>query len=94
MNEQIDDIQMNEHLDGLYIKRLRDTLHLTLEDVPDVDFKWYGSEIRRFDYLWKKDVPIKEIALELGKSEFSVLLQALDRLIRGVIQPRKGWRIW
>lgn len=81
-------------IDNNYVRKYRDSIHLALEDIPDIEFLWLGHEIKRFEVLWRQGMPLSDIAKELNKSEISVLLQAFDRLLRGVIEPRKGWQIW
>lgn len=80
-------------IESYYLRLKRNTIYTSLEDMEDTEWYWSPSEVREFDWLWKKDMPIKEMATELGRSEIAVFLQALDRLYKGRIKPR-DWKIW
>lgn len=71
-----------------------DKLHIALENIPDLDFIWNEGQIEYFRFLWKKQMPLVQIAEKLGKSEMSVMFMAFDQLYEKKIKPRKGWRIW
>jgi hypothetical protein len=89
-NEKITATKMENY----YLRNKRNMIYIALEEVDDTDFFWAPSEINKFDYLWKKTTPLTSIAKEMHRSEMSVFLLAFDRISRGFIKPRKGWRIW
>lgn len=72
----------------------RNKIYVALEDVRDMDFIWDMKEVFEFEKMWRRKVPLREIAAELNTTEVSVFLLALDRLQRGYIKPRNGWRVW
>lgn len=72
----------------------RNKIYVALEDVRDMDFIWDMKEVFAFEKMWRRKVPLRDIAIELEATEQSVLLLALDRLQRGHIKPRRGWSIW
>lgn len=76
-----------------YLRLKRNVIYTSLEDVEDAEWYWSPSEIKELDWLWKKDMPMKEMAVELGRTEVAVFLQVFDRLYKGKINPR-DWRIW
>ena len=80
-------------IESYYLRLNRNVIYTSLEDIEDTEWFWAPSEIKRFDKLWKEDVPIRDMAVELGRSEIAVFLQSLDRLYKGKIQDR-GWKIW
>lgn len=69
-------------------------LYIALEDVKDTEFIWSEQEVARFEKLWNIDMPIKDIADRFGRSISSVFLLAFDRVMKGEIKGRKGWKIW
>ncbi|MGD6898628.1 hypothetical protein [Bacillus infantis] len=78
-----------------YLQQFRRAkIYTTFEEVEETDWHWAEREIRKFDELWKADMPLREMAKELRRSELAVMLAAFDRLARGKIKPREGWRIW
>lgn len=77
-----------------YFKAHRDNLYLALEDINDMEFFWTDKEVKDFDELWKLKTPLNDIAIRLNKTFFSVFLMAIDRGLKGQIEPRDGWRIW
>ena len=68
-------------------------LYIPLEEL-DNDWIWTVGDVKDFDQLWKEDVPIKEMAKFFDCYEATILVMAFDRLIKGQIKPRKGWKIW
>jgi hypothetical protein len=81
-------------MENYYLRNQRNMIYIALEEVEDTDFFWSKKEIWKFDRYWKADVPLKEIAEEMHRSEMAVFLLAFDRIARGNIEPRKGWKIW
>jgi hypothetical protein len=81
-------------MEEYYLRNKRSEIYIALEEVEDVDFYWSPNEIIRFDEGWEKDTPIVEMAKELRRSEIAVLFLSLDRVFRGKIKPRDGWKIW
>ncbi|MFE8704112.1 hypothetical protein ACFYKX_26445 [Cytobacillus sp. FJAT-54145] len=89
----INDNKAKGKIESYYLRLKRNTIYTSLEDIEDTEWYWSPSEVKEFDELWNKDMPIKEMALELGRSEIAVFLQSLDRLYKGKIQPR-NWHFW
>jgi hypothetical protein len=81
-------------MENYYLRNKRNMIYIALEDVEDTDFFWSSREIRKFDNLWKEKMSLKEIAKDMHRSEISVLLLSFDRILRGLIEPREGWKIW
>lgn len=81
-------------MENLYLKLRRNVIYTALEDLPDTDWFWSPSEIEEFDWLWSKDVELVKIAEEMGRSEYAVMFLSFDRLAKGLIEPREGWKIW
>lgn len=69
-------------------------LYISLDDIPDADFFWSDKEVINFDILWNLDTPISEIAKMMKKSEISILLLSFDRVLKGKVKSRSGWKIW
>ncbi|ULT55419.1 hypothetical protein L1999_20265 [Neobacillus drentensis] len=76
------------------LKYRRKYIYVALEEVEDAEFIWSLREVREFEELWDRDIPLSEIAETLERTEFSCLLLSLDRVMNGKIKPRKGWCIW
>ena len=76
------------------LKDLRNFIYIALEDVEDAEFIWSLREVREFEALWYREIPLSEIAETLERTEFSCLLLSLDRVMRGKLKPRKGWKVW
>lgn len=72
----------------------RNQVYIPLEDVPDADWTWIEREIHHFDILWNLNTPIKDMAKQFKKSEISIFLMACDRVLKGELKPRDGWKIW
>jgi hypothetical protein len=81
-------------IEALYLRNQRRNIYTALEEVEDIDFFWSRTEIHEFDFWWKQDKPLTEIAEEMERTETAVLLLALDRVMKGKIKPRNGWKIW
>jgi phenylpyruvate tautomerase PptA (4-oxalocrotonate tautomerase family) len=81
-------------MEAQYLKNKRNMIYVALEEVVDSDFFWSRKEIWKFDRYWKANVSITEIAKEMHRSEMAVFLLSFDRIARGYIKPRKGWKIW
>lgn len=81
------------NIESFYFKKRRNQIHISLEDLEDTEWMWSTSEIRNLEKLWKKRMPLKDMAVELGRSEIAVFFQVLDRLYKGRIQAR-NWNIW
>lgn len=80
-------------MENFYFQNERKFIHISLEDLEDVDWFWAHSEIERFDKLWKVNMSLTGIAEELGRSRVAVLLLALDRMYTGQVALR-NWDIW
>lgn len=80
-------------MEQYYLRHRRSVIHTSLEDIEDTEWFWSPSEIRKFDELWDADMPIRDMAKELRRSEISIFLLSLDRLYKGQIKPR-NWKIW
>lgn len=89
----ISDKRVRSKIESHYLRLKRNVIYTSLEDIEDTEWFWAPSEIKKFDQLWNEDMPIKEMAIELGRSEVAVFLQSLDRLYKGKIEARK-WNIW
>ena len=81
-------------IESYYLRFNRGHIYVALEEVDEADFFWGRTEFREFQRLWKKKVPLAEIAETLERTEFAVLILSLDLLMRKKIKPRKGWKIW
>lgn len=81
-------------MENYYLRNQRNMIYIALEEVDDTDFFWSRKEIWKFDKYWEANAPIKEIAKEMHRTEISVLLLSFDRILRGLIKPREGWKIW
>jgi len=82
------------HMERNYLTLKRNYIYTALEDVEDAEWYWSPSEIKEFDWLWRKNKPLVEIAGELQRSEVAVFLLSFDRVAKGKIKARKGWKIW
>jgi hypothetical protein len=80
-------------IESHYLRFRRNYIYTALEEVDGADFFWSRDEVKEFEFWWKKDKPITEIAEEMERTETAVLLLALDRLSKERIKPR-NWRIW
>lgn len=86
--------QAKGRMEQYYLRNTRNMIYIALEKVQDTDFFWGQREVRKFDRLWKEKTPLVEIAKGMHRSEISVFLLAFDRIARGLIDPRKNWKIW
>lgn len=68
-------------------------LYIPLEEL-DEEWIWTVGEVKEFDRLWKLKIPVREMAKILGCYEATIVIMAFDRLIKGEIKPRKGWKMW
>jgi hypothetical protein len=80
-------------LENRLLTESKPNIYIALEDVEEVDFFWSEFEVKRFDRLWKNDMPIEDIAKELHRSEIAVFLLSLDRVFQGKVKGR-NWKIW
>lgn len=85
-------VHINKFSDRFVLSRKK--IYIALEDVRDIDFIWDITEVYRFDKMWRKKMPLTDIAIELKRPVESVLLLALDRIQRDQVKPRKDWKIW
>lgn len=81
-------------IEAFYLRHKRNSTYVALEKVADHDFFWSSTEVKEFEQLWKEECPLKEIAEILERSELSVFLLAVDRLMQGKIKQREGWKAW
>lgn len=94
----MNELDINENkcigrVEHYYLRERRMNINVSLEDLEDTEWFWSNTEIRKLDAMWKKDMPMTEIAEELRRSEVAVFLQCLDRISKGALTPR-DWRIW
>ena len=68
-------------------------LYIPLEEL-DQDWIWTVGEVKEFDRLWNENIPIKKMAQLLNCYEATIVIMAFDRMIKGEIKPRKGWKMW
>ena len=61
--------------------------------LADLNMDWEQKDVEKFDFLWKSDLSMKEIAKRLKKSHDEVAVIILDRARKGKIKPRKNG-IW
>jgi hypothetical protein len=69
-------------------------IYIALEELEEAEFLWGRWSLKEFDRLWNEDIPLTEIAETLEKTETACLLLALDRVMLGKLEPRRGWKIW
>lgn len=81
-------------IESYYLKHRRNSIYVALEEVNDHDFFWSETEIQEFEQLWKEDCKLTEIVEIMERSEISVFLLAIDRLMKGKIKRREDWRVW
>jgi hypothetical protein len=80
-------------MERYYLRHKRPVIYTALENIEDTEWFWSRKEIRKFDRLWNQDMPIRDIAKELRRTEMAVFLLSLDRLFKEKIKPR-NWKIW
>lgn len=88
------DIAAITQIKKMHQRKKRSSIYIALENVEDCDFYWSPREIENFDLLWEEETPINKIAKEMRRSPLSVFLLSFDRIARGLIKPRDGWKIW
>ena len=77
-----------------HLKLNRRNIYTALANVEEIDWHWSVKDVLAFDMFWGSDISLGDIARYFKRSEYDVLLLALDRLAREKIKPREGWRIW
>ncbi|GEM_PF-5282478 len=60
------------------------------EDATGVNLDMHVDDIPRFDFMWRSGHSIDEIAYVLRKTAIEMELLAMDRFLRGKIEPRSG----
>lgn len=59
-------------------------------DETDINLDMPLSRLERFEKMWKEGYSIAEIAFKFQCKQVEIELLAIDRFIRGGIEPRKG----
>lgn len=59
-------------------------------DETEINLDISHSKLNKFEKMWNEGYSIGEIAFKLQCKQVEVELLAIDRFIRGGIQPRKG----
>lgn len=76
-----------KQIERLYLKEERDEVYVA---GADIDFIWSMKQVHLFRKRWKENVPLDEIAKELGRDIFDVEELALDQSRKGRIKKRRG----
>lgn len=67
--------------------RSRRKLHLPLEH-RNLHWYWYEDDIEKFRWLWNKGATISEMAKELKRDPYDVVILAFDQEDLGEIKQR------
>lgn len=76
-----------KQIESCYLKEERDEVYVA---GADIDFIWSMKQVRLFRKRWKENVPLDEIAAELGRELYDVEELALDQSRKGRIKKRPG----
>ena len=63
------------------------SVHIACEDM---DFAWKEHQVVLFEEMWRRGVPIADIAKLLRREVDEVFVLALDRARAGAIRKREG----
>ncbi|MCA1029316.1 hypothetical protein LCM23_25215 [Cytobacillus kochii] len=80
-------------INKMHLRESRNVIYISFEDLPDTEIFWSEKEVATFDHYWKLNITIEGIAKMMRRSESSVMLLGLDRMIRGKV-PARDWNIW
>lgn len=81
------------HLQKMHLKDLTEGMTISLEDMDELEWKWSREQTEEFIQMWNLQMPLKEIAVELERSELDCLFKAIDLIYRESVKPRE-WKIW
>jgi hypothetical protein len=68
-------------------KEQRRKLHLPLEH-RNLHWYWYEDDLDKFRWLWNRGATVEEMATELKKNPYDVIILILDQADLGEIKPR------
>lgn len=77
------------HIEAALLNQNRN-IHIALEEK---NFVWGRNDVLEFEVMYKAGKSLNEIAEYFEKETVEVLLLALDRIEKGKIKIREGWRI-
>lgn len=67
--------------------RPREELYIALSEL---DFSWYPGEVEQVAQLWRKGLPVADIAERMERDIDEVAILIMDLARRGIIEPRKN----
>jgi hypothetical protein len=74
-------------LEHYHMRKYRPRLYVACEDF---DFTWSLEEVQEFDEMWKQGANVYDLQEYFNRSQEEILLLALDRAMKGEIEPREG----
>jgi len=58
--------------------------------LAELDFSWYPGEVEQVAHLWRKGLPVADIAEKMKRDIDEVVILIMDLARRDVIEPRKN----
>lgn len=80
-------------LESNYMSEERLNIYTLLEDIEEIRWHWSMEEIKLFEKLWNHNHRLVDIAAYMKRTEISILMLSLDRLLKGKIPRRDEWKI-
>ena len=78
---------MNRVLADSRKRRPWEELYIALSEL---DFSWYRGEVEQVAQLWRKGMPVADIAEKMKRDIDEVAILIMDLARRDVIEPRKN----
>ena len=74
------------HIESRYLTKSSDRIIVACEDL---DFIWSDKEVKDFRYLWRKKMPIEDIAAYFKRTVEEVAILVFDQGLKGFLDPEK-----
>ncbi len=80
-------MNVNRQLIDIKKWRPQEELYIALSEL---DFSWYPGEVEQVAQLWRKGLPVADIAEKMKRDIDEVVILIMDLARRDVIEPRKN----
>ena len=74
------------HIESRYLTKSSNRIIVACEDL---NFVWSDKEVRDFRYLWRKKMPIQDIAAYFKRTNEEVAILVFDQGLKGFLDPEK-----
>lgn len=78
-------------LESHHMRKKNRSIYTALEEE---NYHWSVKDVREFDEMYEAAMTLNEIAEYFERTPLEILILALDRIHRGKIDMREGWKIW